>query len=62
MLSLYPMETTTPAPTVRNRRQPKLRCHKDVKTTMIFTHILGNSGGRGVTGPADTLHQPQVSP
>jgi len=36
--------------------------HKDVKTTMIYTHILGNSGGRGVTSPADTLHQPQVSP
>ena len=29
--------------------------HKDVKTTMIYTHILGNSGGRGVTSPADTL-------
>jgi site-specific recombinase XerD len=36
--------------------------HKDVKTTMIYTHILGNSGGRGVTSPADTLHQSQVSP
>ncbi len=34
--------------------------HKDVKTTMIYTHILGNSGGRGVTSPADTLHQPEV--
>jgi len=29
--------------------------HKDVKTTMIYTHILGNSEGRGVTSPADTL-------
>jgi integron integrase len=36
--------------------------HKDVKTTMIYTHILGNSGGRGVTSPADTLHQPQTPP
>jgi len=36
--------------------------HKDVKTTMIYTHVLGNSGGRGVTSPADTLYQPQVSP
>ena len=36
--------------------------HKDVKTTMIYTHILGNSGGRGVTSPADTLHQPKASP
>ena len=31
--------------------------HKDVKTTMIYTHILGNSAGRGVTSPADTLHR-----
>ena len=29
--------------------------HKDVKTTMIYTYIPGNSGGRGVTSPADTL-------
>ena len=29
--------------------------HKDVKTTMIYTHILGTSAGRGVTSPADTL-------
>ena len=36
--------------------------HKDVKTTMIYTHILGNSGGRGVTSPAGTLHQPQTPP
>jgi integron integrase len=33
--------------------------HKDVKTTMIYTHILGNSGGRGVTSQADTLHRPE---
>jgi integron integrase len=31
--------------------------HRDVKTTMIYTHILGNSAGRGVTSPADTLHR-----
>jgi site-specific recombinase XerD len=36
--------------------------HKDVKTTMIYTHILGNSGGRGVTSPADTLHRSEASP
>jgi integron integrase len=36
--------------------------HKDVKTTMIYTHILGNSGGRGVTSPADALHRPEASP
>jgi len=26
--------------------------HKDVKTTMIYTHVL-NRGGRGVTSPFD---------
>jgi len=31
--------------------------HKDVKTTMIYSHILGYSGGRAVTSPGgDTLH------
>jgi len=35
--------------------------HKDVKTTMIYTHILGNSAGRGVTSPADNLHRPETS-
>ena len=28
--------------------------HKDVKTTMICTHVL-NHGGRGVRSPADAL-------
>lgn len=28
--------------------------HSDVKTTMIYTHVL-NKGGRGVTSPADRL-------
>jgi site-specific recombinase XerD len=28
--------------------------HKDVKTTMIYTHVL-NRGGRGVKSPADSL-------
>ena len=27
--------------------------HKDVKTTMIYTHVLNNSGGRGVRSPLD---------
>jgi site-specific recombinase XerD len=26
--------------------------HKDVKTTMIYTHVL-NKGGRGVRSPLD---------
>ena len=28
--------------------------HKDVTTTMIYTHVL-NRGGRGIRSPADTL-------
>jgi integrase len=28
--------------------------HKDVSTTMIYTHVL-NRGGRGVLSPADRL-------
>ena len=28
--------------------------HKDVATTMIYTHVL-NRGSRGVRSPADTL-------
>lgn len=28
--------------------------HKDVKTTMIYTHVL-NRGGQGVRSPADML-------
>lgn len=30
--------------------------HKDVKTTMIYTHVL-NRGGKGVRSPADTLRE-----
>jgi integron integrase len=30
--------------------------HKDVKTTMIYTHVL-NRGGRGVRSPADSLSE-----
>ena len=32
--------------------------HKDVKTTMIYTHILQNSAGRGIVSPADALGFP----
>jgi site-specific recombinase XerD len=28
--------------------------HKDVSTTVIYTHVL-NKGGHGVRSPADTL-------
>ena len=38
---------------VRNPKE-KLVGHKDVRTTMIYTHVL-NRGGRGVRRPADGL-------
>jgi hypothetical protein len=31
-----------------------LEVHADVKTTMIYTHVL-NRGGRGVVSPADLV-------
>jgi integrase len=30
--------------------------HADVKTTMIYTHVLQRTGGRGVRSPMDTLN------
>jgi len=35
-------------------KKPKLRSHKDLKTTMIYTHVL-NKGGHGVRSPFDGL-------
>ena len=29
--------------------------HAEVKTTMIYTHVLQQAGGRGVRSPMDTL-------
>ncbi len=29
--------------------------HRDVKTTMIYTHVLNNAGGRGVRSPLESL-------
>jgi site-specific recombinase XerD len=30
--------------------------HADVKTTMIYTHVLQRAGGRGVRSPLDAMH------
>jgi hypothetical protein len=35
--------------------------HKDVKTTMIYTHVLNRPGTLGVRSPADVLWRPSLT-
>jgi site-specific recombinase XerD len=34
--------------------------HSDVKTTMIYTHVMGK-GARGVISPLDRKHRPALA-
>ena len=47
---------TRPAPGARSQLISELLGHKDVETTMIYTHVL-NRGGDGVHSPLDRLRK-----
>ena len=51
---LHSFATHLPADVYDIRTVQDLLRHKDLKTTMIYTHVL-NRGGRGVKSPVDDL-------
>ncbi len=48
------MPDTFPARSYDIRTVQELLRHKDVTTTIVYTHVL-NRGGRGVNSPVDRL-------
>jgi len=51
-VATYPFDLLAAGYDIRTVQE--LLDHKDVTTTMIYTHVL-NRGGRGVISPADRL-------